>query len=1314
MSKTQPIYPTIAHTVFLLLFTFTFLINTTDAQICQQPSTTTTKNDFSFCCCRTIEEKFINENHTDLHVFYTVSTWTVWKNITGRNETIFDQNKDHHCFTETSISSPIINITTECHCTNIYDDLSSHRTNIQFTCPKPKIVIGAFLDLNSTSGIEMKKSAELAIEEINKDPLYFPKYQVVLDTSGNSTNKDLHNFASHILLNHLEKKPPPVFFLGPENNLLAKTVASVSGLESKNILQFSVGTDDLYLSHERHVYPNFYRVNPSRYHYNRARVEIVKHYKWLNVALIYSSDAYHFQMNALLRQMLISNNINVVYEEAFHTDPTTTINSIKENGVKVILGSYSAVYASQVFCQIYCLEMFSPRYVWLMTDSFTPSATSVCSADKVACAMKNHFFLSTKELPDNGLPHIAVQNNQVSFDNTFKGLMAPLIYQPNNNTLAKYTYDAVWTMFDILKRAKPTLETLKVNLDRIFYGDTPARNLLSALVKTTDFNGITGRIRFDATGNRYNDVNISQSLTGNNLNGIGVFETEHSVLRLGSVHWLGWRPHRDMATIKTYRLLSYSVHWAMFILAWIGVAIALVFLIYVLVRRKREYVRNTYWQINLMVIFGSVFVYASLIFFVTEPESNIFGASGNDICLLRVVLFCLGLAFIIGALFSKLYLAYRVLRKNWFILIDKSRKRMFLWWFLVVLFTGLILLVWFLVSPFVMAEKVMEKREEIHCTMMTIDFDPFIEEYIYINICKGFSYPFAFAIVWFAALLVTATYLYYKTRHLFISNLSDVWHCGLCVLIIDLFIVAGLICAFLLADYPDLFGQVVGTLLWLCVTLVLIILFLHLLLNDDCGFCGRFKRLFKRLCCCVCCPTCCKKRCGDDNDTDEDYLSQQEDIYMYQQYHHRLPPNISSSNASSAGQASLNDINLDGGSLTKVDSAKNKKLAKKKKKKSGCCGNCGNKNGSGDDNDDDYDDGNSDSLLSRLFFGPKEARKGRHSNKNNNNGDESVGVGGKSRRHRIVRRRWKKKKRHIAVQTDSSGKKGEKYSDGIPQSTDIGDGLTVVDLDSADDTGAKKSWATSGKGPLKIYDKKPDWSHVKSHLKLQGVISTWKRPDQRQFASAGDIQALQKMQDTTSGSTEKSPSTLSPDSYLFAASSSTPGGNKTKTDASELSSSSLSVKNSGSPNGSPNASSRRNTGFNIPTYKHDYSHVKSSVNSGLSPGQVRRMSKRPGTDERRGSRNIQNRLLTNTNSQENKTPSQVRKNKVGPSVSAPASPVEVQVTPPSSGTPAIRIVNGPGSSPTPEQPNKQFLSKTTSGADGKQITTTIANSESSL
>ena len=302
-----------------------------------------------------------------------------------------------------------------------------------------------------------------------------------------------------------------------------------------------------------------------------------------------------------------------------------------------------------------------------------------------------------------------------SFDSTFRTKIAPSAYD-TKTTLARYTYDAVWTMFDILKRAKPTLEGWNINLDRIFHGDTVARRLLKDLTQATDYNGITRRIRFDTHGNPYSDVTVHQSLGGANLDDVGVYEIDHNILRLRSVHWLGWRPHRDMVTKKTYRLLSYSLHLTMFILAIIGILFALILLIYVLVKRKHIYVRNIYWKINLLVLVGGILVYISLIFFLTEPESNILGISGDTVCLLRTVLFCLGFSFIIGVLFSKLYIAYKVWHKDWISLRLRLLKRMFIWCLLIFLVTCLVLLFWCLAYPFQMTEKVIEKREKILCT----------------------------------------------------------------------------------------------------------------------------------------------------------------------------------------------------------------------------------------------------------------------------------------------------------------------------------------------------------------------------------------------------------------------------------------------------------------------------------------------------------------------------------------------------------------------------------------------------------------------
>lgn len=64
-------------------------------------------------------------------------------------------------------------------------------------------------------------------------------------------------------------------------------------------------------------------------------------------------------------------------------------------------------------------------------------------------------------------------------------------------------------------------------------------------------------------------------------------------------------------------------------------------------------------------------------------------------------------------------------------------------------------------------------------------------------------------------------------------------------------------------------------------------------------------RLFRKLCCCAFCPSRCKKCCADKGDD----LSQQEDVFMFQRYHQRLPPE-SRDNSVKSGNASLKDISL--------------------------------------------------------------------------------------------------------------------------------------------------------------------------------------------------------------------------------------------------------------------------------------------------------------------------------------------------------------------------------------------------------------------
>jgi len=163
------------------------------SNICQpnllQQSLTIAKDNYSFCCCRNVLAEIVNQttNYTDYYLMTRSSpTVTLFRLITG-SPTLYNSSI-HQCFLSYTPVKPTQSIVEECHCTDDYTALAGHRSGA-YTCPKPKVPIGAFLDLHSRSGLQMQKAAEMALQEINADDNYFPEYELVLDTAGNSTNK---------------------------------------------------------------------------------------------------------------------------------------------------------------------------------------------------------------------------------------------------------------------------------------------------------------------------------------------------------------------------------------------------------------------------------------------------------------------------------------------------------------------------------------------------------------------------------------------------------------------------------------------------------------------------------------------------------------------------------------------------------------------------------------------------------------------------------------------------------------------------------------------------------------------------------------------------------------------------------------------------------------------------------------------------------------------------------------------------------------------------------------------------------------------
>ena len=73
---------------------------------------------------------------------------------------------------------------------------------------------------------------------------------------------------------------------------------------------------------------------------------------------------------------------------------------------------------------------------------------------------------------------------------TFSETYNDLINSTKNRTsVAPYVYDAIWTMADILKRARPEIEKKGKTLTNLSYGEET--ELLEQKANETDFIGVT-------------------------------------------------------------------------------------------------------------------------------------------------------------------------------------------------------------------------------------------------------------------------------------------------------------------------------------------------------------------------------------------------------------------------------------------------------------------------------------------------------------------------------------------------------------------------------------------------------------------------------------------------------------------------------------------------------------------------------------------------------------------------------------------------------------------------------------------------------
>jgi gamma-aminobutyric acid type B receptor len=295
--------------------------------------------------------------------------------------------------------------------------------------------------------------------------------------------------------------------------------------------------------------------------------------------------------------------------------------------------------ARRVFCWAVRRNLIYPKHTWLFVGWYGArwweqnSTTSDCTVQELETFLNRTITVITEGKPDNDSAKTDVSLTRLEFREQYaeycKNTSEVLNRDCNVDrllTFNTYAYDSVWTMVLAMNKSLMTLSADAFN-NFTFFNDSVGISVeLRRQLQLTNFTGISGTVEFtEYSGDRVlHPVTLSQY----RFNASGVLETKAfglvdgtmvtdltgSRLDLNIIFDDGIPPHRALKHINS---VLYGFLTAVAIM---GIILSIFFIVFTLVYRNRKIVKATSPKLNIIIVFGGILLYFSVI--LTHIPSN--------------------------------------------------------------------------------------------------------------------------------------------------------------------------------------------------------------------------------------------------------------------------------------------------------------------------------------------------------------------------------------------------------------------------------------------------------------------------------------------------------------------------------------------------------------------------------------------------------------------------------------------------------------------------------------------------------------------
>ncbi|CAH1778015.1 unnamed protein product [Owenia fusiformis] len=711
---------------------------------------------------------------------------------------------------------------------------STDTVKLRFKANKNRtIYLGGLFELSGANfmhhGHSELAAAKLAVKHVNEQNI-IPGYQLNLlhrDTKcdpGTGADEFYHMIYSD---------NPLTMVLGSACSEVTKMVGEI--VPYWNLMMVSFAASSPALS-DREKYPTFYRLAVADSSHNQARKMLIQHFGWTKVAAIHQDmEMFSLAMNDMIG-VFDKANITVKPTLTFRhgnegNDLESKIQELKEEDVRVFIGSFQENAARQVFCQAYKAGLYGRRYVWVLLGWYTEDWWQVegetnCTKQEMATAVNGYIGV-------DGLNSIIGQKRSISglstemFFESYKRYGGPRPISP----FATVTYDTIWTVALTLNNSlKMMKERLNQNipLTAFNYKGNMSGEWLHTFFRAMgdlEFVGVSGPVSFKGPDRRGITV-FKQNQNGTERR-FALFYPENNTLDFncsGCVEpiWKGGRIPVDSYTILTRDIVIEGLTFFLMCgLSFAGMVLAVTFLIFNIYYRRLKYIKLSSPKLNNVAVVGCLLVYIGVMLLGVDNNA-VLEQAYPVVCTVRAFLFSAGFSLAFGAMFTKTYRVYQIFtRVNRGLLKSKLLKDKQLLFIIgaLLIVDVIVISLWVLVDPMY--------KSVSNFTIVSSENDPDLLYIPQLATCDSVH-----MIKWTGALyaykgllLMFGVYMAWATRHVKIPALNDSQYIGMNVYNVVTVSVIVVALSSILNEQPTLSYVIISSFVLLSTTASLCLLF---------------------------------------------------------------------------------------------------------------------------------------------------------------------------------------------------------------------------------------------------------------------------------------------------------------------------------------------------------------------------------------------------------------------------------------------------------------------------------------------------------